>query len=144
MVALAFNVVSQDNRTQSFQNILGKTNENTIHVMCCAIWYHLNNIKNVTNTHGGVLLLLKLQAKSATLLKVALLHGDFSRFLICTNGTKSRKVFHRKENFESRLKGNPQIFSWFISTYNERFFQSKRKVYNFRNFQAIYPKNKNK
>ena len=25
--------------------------------MCCAIWYHLCNLKNVKNTHGGVLLM---------------------------------------------------------------------------------------
>ena len=31
-----------------------------------AIWYHLYNLKNVKNTHGGVLLLVKLQAKSST------------------------------------------------------------------------------
>ena len=34
--------------------------------MLCAIWYHLYNLKNVKNTHGGVLLLVKLQAKSNT------------------------------------------------------------------------------
>ena len=28
-----------------------------------AIWYHLYNLKNVKNTHGGVLNLVKLQAK---------------------------------------------------------------------------------
>ena len=27
--------------------------------MFCAIWYHLYNLKNVKNTHGGVLLLVK-------------------------------------------------------------------------------------
>ena len=32
--------------------------------MCCAIWYQLYNLKNVKNTHGGVSLLVKLQAKS--------------------------------------------------------------------------------
>ena len=33
-----------------------------IHViLCCAIWYHLNNFKNVKNTHRGMLLLVKLQ-----------------------------------------------------------------------------------
>ena len=31
--------------------------------MRCAICYHLYNLKNVKNTHGGVLLLVKLQAK---------------------------------------------------------------------------------
>ena len=30
--------------------------------MRCAIWFHLYNLKNVKNTHGGVLLLVKLQA----------------------------------------------------------------------------------
>ena len=30
--------------------------------MRCAIWYHLYNLKNVKNTHGGVLILVKLQA----------------------------------------------------------------------------------
>ena len=31
--------------------------------MLCAIWYHLRNLKNIKNTHGGVLLLVKLQPK---------------------------------------------------------------------------------
>ena len=30
--------------------------------MRCAIWYHLYSLKNVGNTHGGVLLQVKLQA----------------------------------------------------------------------------------
>ena len=34
----------------------------TIDVVRCAIWYHLYNLKNVKNTHGGVLILVKLQA----------------------------------------------------------------------------------
>ena len=34
----------------------------------------------------------KMAGQPATLLKVTLLHGCFSRFLNCTNGTKSRKV----------------------------------------------------
>ena len=52
-------------------------------VMLCVIWFHLNNSQNVKNTHGAVLLLSNLQAVKATLL-----HGCFSRFLNCTNGTK--------------------------------------------------------
>ena len=39
-------------------------NNDRIYVMFCAIWYHLYNLKNVKNTHGGVLLLIKLQALS--------------------------------------------------------------------------------
>ena len=57
--------------------------------MPCAIWYHLYNLKNVKNIHGGVLLVV-----ACTLLKVTLLHGCFSRFLNCTNGAKSRKTSH--------------------------------------------------
>ena len=34
------------------------------HVLHCAIWYHLYNLTNLKNTHGGMLLLVKLQAKS--------------------------------------------------------------------------------
>ena len=34
-----------------------------------AIWYRLYNLKNVKNTHGGVILLVKLQAKSLELYK---------------------------------------------------------------------------
>ena len=55
--------------------------------MRCAICYYLFDFKNVKNTHGGVLLLVKV-----TLLKVALLHGCFSLFSNCTNGTKLRKT----------------------------------------------------
>ena len=67
----------------------------TKYLMRCAIWYNLYNFKkNIKNTHGGVLILVKLQAKPATLRKLTLLHGCFSRFLNCTNGTKSRNASH--------------------------------------------------
>ena len=36
------------------------------YVMRCTIWYHLHHLKNVKNTHGRVLLLVKLQAKAFT------------------------------------------------------------------------------
>ena len=48
-----------------------------VYVMFCKIWYHLYKLKNGKNTHGGVLLLVKFQAKS---------------LYICTNGTKSRNT----------------------------------------------------
>ena len=56
-------------------------------VMRCPIWHHLYDLKNVKNTHGGVL-------KPTTLLKLTLLLGCFSRFLNCPNVTKSRKGSH--------------------------------------------------
>ena len=52
--------------------------------MFCTIWYHLNNLKNVKNTHGGELLVPK----------VTLRHGCFSRFSNCKNGTKSHKTLN--------------------------------------------------
>ena len=40
--------------------------------MRCAIWYHLHNLKKVGNTHGGgVLILVKLQARSVNFSKAA-------------------------------------------------------------------------
>ena len=52
----------------------------------CAIWYNSNNLKNVKNTHGGALLLVKLLASGT------LLHGYLLRFLNCTNDTNLRKA----------------------------------------------------
>ena len=37
--------------------------------MRCAIWHHLCNLKNMKNTHGEVLLLVKLQAKACNITK---------------------------------------------------------------------------
>ena len=31
-------------------------------MMRCTIWYHVYKLENVKNTHGGVLILVKLQA----------------------------------------------------------------------------------
>ena len=62
--------------------------------MLWAICYHLYNFKNLKNTHGRVLLL-----DSATLLKVKLFHGCFSRFLNCGNSTKSRNASQCSRTF---------------------------------------------
>ena len=48
-----------------------------VYVMHCTICYHSHNLKNLKNTHGGMLLLVKLQAKA---LKVTLFHGLLLRF----------------------------------------------------------------
>ena len=58
-----------------------------LHMMLCAIWYHLYNLKIVKNIHEEVLLWVKFQA-----LKASILHGCFSRFLNYTNGTKLCKA----------------------------------------------------
>ena len=41
-----------------------------INVMRCAIWYHLYSLKNVKNTHGGVSILVKLQAEACNFTKI--------------------------------------------------------------------------
>ena len=72
----------------------GVAQRNLQYETLCAIWYVLYNLKMMKNTLGRMLPLVKLPVQPATLLKVALLHGCFSRFLNCTNGTKSRKASH--------------------------------------------------
>ena len=62
--------------------------------MRCAILYYLYNLKNVENTHGGVLILVKLEALACSFTEINTPHGCFSRFLNCTNGTKSCKTSH--------------------------------------------------
>ena len=53
--------------------------------MRCAIWYHLHNLEK-REQHPW---------RSVTFSKVALFHGYFSRFLNCTNSTKSSwKTLH--------------------------------------------------
>ena len=57
--------------------------------MHCAIWDHLCNLKNVKNTHGG-LLLVKLQDLACNFAKSNTPSWVVFKFLNCTNVTKSR------------------------------------------------------
>ena len=61
-------------------------------VMLCVIWYYLCNLKNVKNTHGGVLLLVKLQAKVYNFNKINTPPWVFSRFFNCIDDTKLHKA----------------------------------------------------
>ena len=51
-----------------FQELLWSTTSTNLSqdVVRCTIWYHLSSLKNVKNTHGGVLILVKLQALACT------------------------------------------------------------------------------
>ena len=85
------------------------------YLMLCAIWYNLYNLRKVKNSHGGVLLLLKLQSfslnftmqafsLSVTFSKVVMLLSNVTKsntspwvfffFLDWANDTKSRKASH--------------------------------------------------
>ena len=61
--------------------------------MLCAIWYHLYNLKNVKNTNGGVLLLVK----PATLLKITL-HVVFTFFKLYKRDQIAESVSYSKEH----------------------------------------------
>ena len=39
-------------------------------MMRYTIWYHLSNLKNVKNTHGGVVILVKFQAEACNVTKI--------------------------------------------------------------------------
>ena len=87
--------------------------------MRCAIWYHLYHLRNMKNTHGGVLLLIKL----TTLLRVTLLHRCFSRFLNCTC---SKTIYEKpkvsiqiiKNAKKKKKKNNEQTNTDTLDTYD--------------------------
>ena len=67
------------------------------YMRCVArFWYHLHSLKNVKNTHGRVLILVKLQAKACNFTKINTPPWKFfivqMEVLNCTNGTKSRNA----------------------------------------------------
>ena len=76
--------------------------------------------KNVKNSHGGVLLLVKLQALTCKI-KLTLVRGCFSRFLNCADGNKSRKASHFLCTSVHRCKMSWQIalliYMWFWIAY---------------------------
>ena len=49
-------------------------------MMRCAIWYHLYDLENVKNAHGGVLILVKLQALGCNFTKISTLPWMFFTF----------------------------------------------------------------
>ena len=49
-------------RAQADRLPWGQWQVGSMYVMISVIWYHLYNFKNVENSHGGVLLSVKLQA----------------------------------------------------------------------------------
>ena len=63
-------------------------------VILCTIWYFLYNLKNTKNTHGVVLLLLKLQVSACNFTKSNTPPWVFFTFLNSVNGIKSSKASH--------------------------------------------------
>ena len=74
------------------------------YVMFCAIWFHLSNLKNLVNLHGGVLLL-----KTGTLLKVTVRNGCFSFFFFDWNCTMQYHIAKKNISYEFTYH---QDFEW--------------------------------
>ena len=77
------------------------------------IWYHLYNLKNMKQTHGRMLSLIKLQAKTT---KSNTLPYLFFMFLNCKNGIKSRKVSQPYINLNNLLLLHSYILNIYSCT----------------------------
>ena len=67
-----------------------------VYRMFCTILYHLYNVKNIKNTHGGMSLL---KSCVVTLLKVILLNGCFKLFKLIFEQFCLLLVFHMSSSF---------------------------------------------
>ena len=76
----------------------------SMYVMRCANWYHFYNLKNMKTGHGGVLLLVKLQASACNFSKGNTFPRAFFTFFNCTNGTKLLKASHVRSSRLDRKK----------------------------------------
>ena len=81
MKLLVINIENQLSFNQYISNNC-KFALNRVSVMRYVIWYYLFNLKNVKNAHAGACKFTKSNTPPWV----------FSRFLNCTNGTKSRKT----------------------------------------------------
>ena len=90
-------------------------------VMLCAIWCYLYNLQNVKNTHGLVLILVKLQAEAKPFLSLYIFVGKISRFLRFCSLLTDFSFFNKssKEKFGSFLLTNLEslfFFCYFINS----------------------------
>ena len=63
--------------------------------------------KTVKNTHGGVLILVKLKAFACNFTKINTPPWVFFTFLNCTNGTKLRNALHMPNRKTSKAYAEP-------------------------------------
>ena len=84
--------------------------------MHCTIWYHLDNLKNVKNIHGGVLLLVKFQALACNFTKSNTHPWVFFTFL---NLYKCHQIAQRTMITKIRMIINPfrASFSFYFSVF---------------------------
>ena len=81
--------------------------------MRCAIWHHLYNLKNVKNTHGGVLILVKLQAEACIFTKINTPPWLFFTFLkLCKWHQIAQRTtyhFYKKRNSVEIISGLTKV-----------------------------------
>ena len=88
-----------------------------LHFLCCAIWDHLHNLKNVKSIHGVVLHLVKLRSSTSSFLhKVTFLLLHLLRYLLhlldWINGPKTRKRSQISKRYKSFRIYLQQVFSF--------------------------------
>ena len=93
--------------------------------MFCAIWYHLYNLNNVKNTHGGVLLLVKLHHIYTKWGLLLLLFGS----PVLLNGPVNTIMFFRPSIHPSICKiGSIALAHYFLIFCIKFLMLSKKKV----------------
>ena len=81
----------------------------------CTIWYHLYNLKNVKNNHGGVLILVKLQTSACNFTKINTPPWVFFTFL----------KLYKWYQIAQRITYNPSIL-WMLVAPFYNFFMSEK------------------
>ena len=74
--------------------LLSQAKLSSLDVVLCPIWYHMYDLKNVKNTHGGVLLLVSFKLLACNFAKSNTPPWGFLLFVNCVNDTKSRNTSH--------------------------------------------------
>ena len=90
-------------------------------VMLCGIWYHLYNLKNVKNTHGAVLLLVKLQTEAWNFTKsntAPWVFFTFFKLYKWHQNAQSIGIISIKI-FPERVSSSRQLNIWSFSTENK-------------------------
>ena len=79
-------------------------------VVRCAIWYHSQNLKNVKNTHGGVLISVKLQTSACNFTKINTPPWLFFMFSI-VQMVPNRATHHICDDFD-KVQQIAQLKKW--------------------------------
>ena len=85
-----------------------------VNILRCVIWYHLHNLSNVNNIHGGELLLVKLQARACIFTKSnspTWVLFTFFKLCKCTKSRNTSQIFCWLNPCQTNA-----LFPWSIKT----------------------------